>query len=326
MAGGYTHLTLAKELCTSVLQDLGKPGFPGILADVVSNWRKFVYLGAVSPDYPYFGKGTPWADLMHREKTNGVILEAVKTVCIIRERAPEEFAWRKITAWLMGYVSHVIADVVIHPIVNLKVGEYEKNKVDHRECEMHQDVRIYNERVGLDLHFSHDIVQEVQACNDPGVYYADMDDEVEAIWQDCLVKTYGLPLGDAAIDLWHAGFVACVSVAERARKVPLIGRYLMESALSYPQEKRELEAGKGYYLRLATPLDGTVGKEEQPVPGGPSMDFPGIFDKAFRHAREMWSIVSSDIIDGTSRAQNLIGEWSLDTGVDRETGRLRFWS
>jgi hypothetical protein len=323
MAGGYTHLTIADELCSRTALDVGAPGGAGLLGEVANTQRHFVFLGAVSPDYPYFGKGTPWADRMHREKTDGVVLKSLARIREMRGHAPGSDTWRKCLAWLLGYVSHVAADVTIHPIVNLKVGTYELNKDRHRECEMHQDVLIYVARKGLDLQQAHQIVTQVLACNDPKVHYPDLDDDVEDVWGTALESTYGARPDNGALDFWHAGFTGLVSVAERGSKIPLIGRYLMNAAYAYP-DQANLNAG--YYSQLGTPLDGTVNAQDgQPRPGGAPMDFPAIFDKALGHARDLWTAIGDDLAGTGPDATGAFGDWSLDTGVDRATGRLRFW-
>jgi hypothetical protein len=54
-------------------------------------------------------------------------------------------------------------DVSIHPIVELKVGKYAKNKRAHRECEMHQDAYIFQGlnrgEVGSSPHFNSGIAR-----------------------------------------------------------------------------------------------------------------------------------------------------------------------
>jgi len=50
----------------------------------------------------------------------------------------------------------VVADVTIHPILELKVGSYAEHKMGHRTCEMHQDAYIFQRLnlgdVGLSEH------------------------------------------------------------------------------------------------------------------------------------------------------------------------------
>lgn len=50
----------------------------------------------------------------------------------------------RILTWLFGYVSHLIADETIHPIVEAIVGPYKDNSTKHRIGEMTQDSLVYS--------------------------------------------------------------------------------------------------------------------------------------------------------------------------------------
>lgn len=178
MAGGYTHLTLVR----SALRE-GRKNIPA-LEDVLDYWGRFAYLGGVSPDYPYLGLDADWADLMHKGKTNQMVKCALPLLHRARIANPDAQEWRQQFAWLLGFVSHIIADVTIHPVVNIRVGKYELNKEAHRRCEMNQDVWIYKEITGLDLHVSDNMKGEIRSCGTA----IDLNDEVEALWKTCLEK------------------------------------------------------------------------------------------------------------------------------------------
>ncbi len=51
----------------------------------------------------------------------------------------------------------MVAGVTIHPIIELKVGEYAKHQREHRQCEMHQDSYIFQQlnlgKAGISEHF-----------------------------------------------------------------------------------------------------------------------------------------------------------------------------
>ena len=127
MAGGYTHLTLVR----STIRE-GRKKIPA-LQDVLDYWGRFAYLGGVSPDYPYLGLDADWADLMHKGKTDQMVKCAMPLLYQARIEHPNAQDWRQQFAWLLGFVSHIIADVTIHPVVNIRVGKYERNKKAHRQ-------------------------------------------------------------------------------------------------------------------------------------------------------------------------------------------------
>jgi len=92
---------------------------------------------------------------MHYEKTNGIAIHGhneLKDVCTTKQTAD------KIKLiWLFGYVSHLVADATIHPVVQAIVGPYDQNeqtKTEHRICEMTQDALIYNERKNTDIRYA----------------------------------------------------------------------------------------------------------------------------------------------------------------------------
>ncbi|HEY6043736.1 MAG TPA: zinc dependent phospholipase C family protein [Nitrosospira sp.] len=74
---------------------------------------------------------------MHYEKTGDMIKAGINLI-----KNMEGASQQKAFSWLLGYTSHVIKDVTIHPVIELKVGEYQKNTDKHRICEMHQDAHI----------------------------------------------------------------------------------------------------------------------------------------------------------------------------------------
>jgi primosomal protein N' len=68
-----------------------------------------------------------------------ILLNFLKEVNAIKDEEDKGRAF----AWLCGLAGHIVTDVVIHPVVELKVGTYEGHEAAHRNCEMHQDVYIY---------------------------------------------------------------------------------------------------------------------------------------------------------------------------------------
>ena len=129
--------------------------FPPAAIIAVLDYFRFCELGAISPDYPYLDIAHPdacqWADRMHYQKTGDMVKTGIDLI-----RKLDGTAQQKAFAWLLGYTSHVVTDETIHPVVELKVGEYQKNKGRHRICEMHQDAYIFQQlnigEIGLAEH------------------------------------------------------------------------------------------------------------------------------------------------------------------------------
>lgn len=327
MAGGYTHLTLVRCAITQATnkvesQNPQPTASDQALADILERWGRYAYLGGVSPDYPYLGLDADWADLMHKGRTNEIIAHALPLIFAERTRAPADHGWQQQCAWILGFITHVIADVVIHPVVNIKVGKYEENKEAHRRCEMNQDVWIYRQKVHLDLHYSDNMKGEIKGCGRP----FDLDDGVEQLWADCLEKTYNRRPGEDQIDKWHAAFLSLVDFAEDARKIPVFGRHLVSGAAAYPDKQDEQAE---FYGALDVPTGKAVNHDEQPTQFNEKRRFVDIFDKTLRHIEEAWTLVVLDLFSDPqtlgSRHSRVLGNWSLDTGIDVNTRQLRLW-
>ena len=174
--------------------------------------------------YPYLAisnRGAEaWADVMHSIHTLEMIQSGIK---YIREIS-DEYARGKCIAWLLGYAAHVVADVTIHPIVELKVGPYEENKTAHRVCEMNQDAYIFMRlklgAIGLSEHLDSGIC----ACgNDVGK----LDSDIKSLWSAMLNDVYTSMVQHNPPDLdgWHSGFKAVVdNIAEEGYRFIQIGR------------------------------------------------------------------------------------------------------
>jgi hypothetical protein len=89
---------------------------------------------------------------MHYEKTNGI---AVNGHGELKGRwATHQPQHEILLAWLLGFVSHLVTDATIHPIVQATVGEYSSHKEQHRTCEMTQDSLIFNEVKNNDVTYA----------------------------------------------------------------------------------------------------------------------------------------------------------------------------
>jgi hypothetical protein len=324
MAGGYTHLTLVRSSITA-----GRRKIP-VLKDVLDSWGRFTYLGGISPDYPYLGLDTAWADNMHKGKTNAMIAHALPLIHKERISRPADRAWRQKFAWLLGFVSHMVADVTVHPVVNILVGKYEFHKEEHRICEMNQDVWIYNKITGLDLHVSDNMKGEIRSCGTA----IDLNDDVEGLWKSALEKTYGQSLQSDQIDRWHAFFIKLIDLAEIGGKIPVFGQHMVSGAYAYPANS---ELDSRYFDKVPVPVSAEVKNTtdpssldyHQPKDRGAPCSFKDIFTKARDNIVDAWSALAQDLYENDravgKRHLSVFGDWSLDTGVNNKTQKLIYW-
>lgn len=306
MPGAYAHITLVNELREPARLE-AIAGMPRAALPVVLEWFKYCELGSVSPDYPYLAIGdsasAKWADAMHYERTGEMIHAG-----ILRLRGMSGDDRDKGLAWLLGYTAHVVTDVTIHPVVELKVGPYADNKTDHRICEMNQDAHIFNRLnlggPGISEHFDSGIA----ACGEPGARR--LDPVIHALWTGMMqdVHTTESAANPPDPDKWHNRFKMVVDdiVEEGYRLVPFARHVASGLGLAYP-EKPDREFIESLH-----------------VPTG-SMHYDQIFDKAITHAGEVWALVASGVITGDNSCFDRIGNWNLDTGRD-SSKKLVFWS
>lgn len=308
MSGGYTHITLAQlaieEVCfrrEGLLHDDAKMA--------LMKWKKFCIVGAVAPDYPYLditdSNSCAWADVMHKGHAVALLQNGVAR---IRNMADIDLR-QKCMAWLFGFATHVVTDGTIHPVVNLKVGPYEQNKTEHRRCEMSQDVYAQR-RLNLGaLDFNRQISTNVADTSD--VDNPDrMDADVARLWEDLLLAVYsGMnpQLGSPKIDDWHSAMHRMMKLGESGNVLfPFARHVAVDQGLVYP-----VAPETQYINRLA-------------VPGGLTMDFEEIFQKAFNNIVELWGWLALSL-QGKGSPLDTLTSWSLDTGMD-ENDRKIYWS
>jgi hypothetical protein len=296
MPGAYAHITLvnlAKEP-----QRLEKAGvLPQAIAAVMDYFR-FCELGAVSPDYPYLDimhrDAAPWADLMHYEKTGDMIKRGIEVV-----RAMAGANQAKALAWLLGYTAHVIADVTIHPIVELKVGKYQDNQKEHRICELNQDAYVFQRlnlgEVGLSEHLD----SGIWGCCEPSDS-GRLDQAIVTVWEGMLEHCYAKQFAQHRPNLhnWHAAFKRVVDKVEEGNRLAPFARHVaVNCGMTYP-DARHID--RQYIENLKTPI-------------GP-MHYDAVFDAALGNVVAMWAIVAKGVFGIDTAYQSAFGSWDLDTG------------
>lgn len=310
MPGGYAHITLVNQMRELVDAD---DAIPVNVKVVTGRFLGYCELGGVSPDYPYLdilhSDAASWADLMHYTRTTDMIRAGVERLWPMTGAQQQ-----KCLAWLLGYAAHVTADVTIHPIVELKVGEYKGHEKEHRICEMHQDAYIYDKKMGLgQVGLANHLKKRnngIMACHridDEKRIDGDLFDLWNGMLQDVHPGAHKLNPPD--IDSWHAKFGPIVDKIENGASLPAFARHVAVNAgLTYPTPG---EVDMAEYI------------EDLETPEGP-MHYEAIYQRARENIAKMWSWIGHDV--GAQRIDHLanLSEWDLDTGKD-ETGKLVFW-
>lgn len=317
MPGAFAHLTLVNHLQSD--EFMKNSEFVDDVVKAVREYGCFVDLGAVSPDYPYLallstGKQAEWAESMHLDKRNGEFIRA-----LLDEAAALDGSDKlKVLAWCLGYISHAVMDMTVHPVIELKVGEYKDNQDDHRQCEMYQDVHIFQRLRGEDFDASEYLSLGVGNCSD-GSDKSRIDPLIGEVWSKCLVRSFPEleeENGPPDINAWHNQFGTMVgSIATEGNAwgmIPFARHFGKKKGVVYCSEEELEKEGMEFIEGLETP-EGT-------------MDYDDLFDFAVRNVADAWHIAAKHALDGEASESDLFGPWHLDTGRDQSTDEHVYWN
>ncbi|MCC2682186.1 MAG: hypothetical protein K0S36_1750 [Nitrosospira multiformis] len=306
MPGAYAHLTMVNLVKEP--DRLEKQGFPPEAIVSVLDYFRFCELGAVSPDYPYLdiahSSAGQWADRMHYQRTGDMIKTGVEWI-----RRLDGASRQKAFSWLLGYTGHVVTDTTIHPVIELKVGEYQKNKDKHRICEMHQDTYIFQRlnlgEIGLAEHLDSGIWG---CCDKPGS--GKLDSVITRTWQSMLETCYAgaYQTDPPLIDNWHGAFKFVVDKAEEGHVLPPFARHVAANlGLTYPAVA---DLDPQYLESLATPLE--------------AMSYDAIFDRALENVLATGSLIAKAVFENDNNYATAVVNCNLDTGKD-DQGNHIYW-
>ncbi len=304
MPGAYAHLTMATRLSTpSRLEGLG--GLTRQQLAPLLMYTKFFELGAVSPDYPYLhptAYSKAWAEVMHY---TGVDL-CLKAGLLRLRKYPLHERYKPL-AWFLGFLSHVIADATVHPVVNLLVGPYEQNKTAHRVCEMHQDVFVYQVLGIGKIHTNAFLKDGIGTCGTPQDKNK-LDTDITTIWKAMLQNADRKRFTSAPprFNDWHKSFRALISAAAPGKLLAWSRHVGQNSGLIYPATP-----DNRYLLNLR-------------VPGNATMNYADLLEKTERHILSFWDLALRATLTNETVDLAPLRNWNLDTGKDEE-GKLTFW-
>ncbi len=316
MPGTFTHFMVAEQ----ALAQLKDQDATRVLGEQIEEQKCFLLQGSISPDYPFIAERVPgpsraagnWGNRMHSENTGAMIDTGLK---LLRLRADQD---RQVCqAWLFGHASHLVADTVVHPIVNLAVGGVAFcTEEDHGYCEMTQDAWIFRELQGVDIKDGGYLAYLHACCDVAGPDH--IQPAVERFWRDCLKGAHPLA-GDAHDDIapgrWHAVLLELLPAAAHPGVLKYIGSvFHLSSRLYKPLADISEEQVEKYVLRLALPNGTTDG-----IRWG---SFREVFEKAVTEVVRVWQSMAQDLaaLDANPRHQpSRYPNWDLDTGLKMPT-------
>jgi len=157
MPASLAHMMIARRVRDHLLKD-NDAQVAEFAADVLKKHPQYMELGSLGPDLPYFGPKSlvnphkpigvdQWSYQLHSKSPNVFPLQMIELLW--RENDPRVEEWNEgdkcKLAFICGYLTHVAADQVIHPLVNFIAGPYYRSheaREEHRTCEIHQDVYL----------------------------------------------------------------------------------------------------------------------------------------------------------------------------------------
>ncbi len=297
MAGTFTHFMV----CDTAKAN--RNALPADLRQLLNRHSQFLFLGAVSPDLPYLSFKTGnvnWADVMHYETTNAIAVnahEVLKRVWGSRSEADEIQL-----VWLLGFISHLVTDATIHPIVQAIVGSYDEHKEEHRICEMTQDSLVYFEIKKTEIRYS-EFSSILKFCQEsPHI------DALVNFWTNQTVKAFSAKNEEPDPELWLETYSDAIDVAEGGSSIVALFRHI-GTIREYTYSTREEIVSKHpdrlrqFYMEMKLPNDGTGSFRED------------AFNRAVANVTTAWNALYAGLT-GNVTVGSVVKNWNLDTGED----------
>jgi hypothetical protein len=287
---------------------------------IIGEKNNFVIMGATGPDYPYLTDiltteilqiGHNWSNRMHYESTLLFVKEGIKSLSHM-DKSTESFAIR--LSWFCGFVSHIMADSYVHPVINSIVGGiYLFTHTEHARCELIQDVHIFKNLTGEDIVSSNPregsfgYLNILEECSDPAdAEKKRVHPEIRDFWRELLKASH--PNAEVYFesidpDKWHENYTGKVDFVADPRA---IFRHLLNSVdRAYMKDSDIIPADRKKYI------------EEVTLPDGATSSYDVVFNNAVNIISDTWLQLFKDIevgkLDGVDK---YIKDWNLDTGVD----------
>jgi hypothetical protein len=291
---------------------------------MIQLYSNFTDLGSVSPDCPYFHaaslneEANSWANVMHYWRTGDFVREAIKR---LRNKDYSDWNTQRAIAWLFGYIAHLVSDLTIHPIVELRVGPYAANKKDHRLCELQQDAYMFFHTVGTDA-ASSDYTKGAGLKSCANVPKNNkLHSTVSDLWKQCASAirptsadtdyVFGpIPTKSPKPNTWFKWSCEMIDRgAEEGHRIPILSYFLRKYGLSLPKNQNVVDMS--FISGLATP-------------DGRRIDFPEVFEMAVNNTAKYWGELAAALNKESPKPFSLPNA-NLDSGRVASTNEFVFW-
>lgn len=290
MPGPFAHFTLfhkAKELFMA--QSL-HPSVQQALGD----FSDYGLLGSNSPDFPIVACERLWEEYLHGPTAAAYIGAALSIL-----RPISGLPRQKFLAWFCGYLSHMVGDATIHPVVNLRVGPYMGHEKSHQVCEIHQDAHVYP-RLGLvgvtKCNFTRSVID---ACCASGNRLL-LDPELVEFWQN--LSRSAFPREDVPdFSRWFAIYTGIVD------KISEEADWFHVRVITTVFRKKHL-------VQITPDQINQTYIHGLPSPTGDSISYDDLFNKAIENTVKVWLSFATALEDPASVSFPISGSWNLNTG------------
>lgn len=327
MPATFAHCLLAKKAIDGIQKKIKKNDPLISYAQKIGENNHFVVLGSASPDYPYLTNiittgiipiSHSWSNRMHYENTDLFIKEGLRQLISI-DKGKKSYAIR--LSWLCGYLSHVIADSFLHPVVNAIVGgQYIFTHAEHARCELIQDIYIFKKITGEDIVNSNartgsfGFLKILDQCSDNKDGNR-IHPEIRDYWKKLLIASHPNAkkyFNEIDPDTWHSNYKSRVDFVANAEA---IFRHLIEkTGRAYVEESNITANERNQYITKIN------------LPDGSTSNYDDIFNKTADLIVNTWRQLFKSVESNTSDdiAIKYVKDWNLDTGVDEST--IDFWA
>ena len=255
MPASIAHMLISRE---SRRRISGMPEYKEF-AGALEAHKRYMELGSLGPDLPYYESMVKagvnllldrsdkpmgvdqWSYQLHSKDPNIFPLKMIEIAW--RESNPEFAEWEEDDcqkfAFVCGFLTHIAADQMIHPIVNKVAGPYYKggdHREVHRECEVYQDVVIYQKIVGKDLMDE----QPNKWCDLNLGFGSNAPVWFRYFLQKAFVEAHSVPPSEKNIEDWVDGILFTL------RGLNNFGPYV-KAARDYNKDKENSESFKKFY-------------------------------------------------------------------------------
>lgn len=314
MAAAFTHLEVSKESLKKAFEQ----NKHNLYRKVVDKFAHFVLLGSVSPDYPYLANkivgvdpDVSWGDVLHTLRTSKNVAIGLNKLSAEADKGSDNFLMK--LAWLMGYYSHVMTDVVVHPVVYRIIGgPYSEKSAEHTRCELFQDSILCHLLLDKDVD-KYDYLKPLEKCSNVSKFTLDLDpthiimkEPVAAFWKEILKQNYpaNYKKDEPDVDAWHRVFLQLMPVARKGQYV--FGKLPIDPSIT---NKR---------FRDISPEDKERNFFKIDLPDKRFGDYRSeVFAKAAAAVSKGWDGMLNGLTDAAARTAfvGTLDNWCLDDGT-----------